>query len=204
MSARDLLLMLPGAYFQPGDFAAHGMMDAVPSDIEVVEVPPCEARYLDGDVGHWLHREFVAPAAGRRIFMLGISLGAMGALMHAQAYPGDLAGMVLLSPFLGTRGLMAEAVAAGGLQAWRPGVIGAGDIERRLLDGIARHVPQHVYLGCGRDDRYADASRLLAGLLAASRVVWGDGGHDWACWQALWSQILRANPFEAENIGVSV
>lgn len=202
MSRRDLLLMLPGAYFQPGDYAAHGMFSELPADIEAVEVPPCPARYLDGNAGHWLHRDFVAPAGDRRIFMLGISLGAMGALMHAQAYPGAIAGMVLLSPFLGTRGLIAEAVTAGGLLAWRPGDSGAGDIERRLLGGVARHVPPNLWLGCGRADRYADASHLLAALLPPSRVVWGDGGHDWVCWRALWSQILRAAPFKGEEMGL--
>lgn len=199
MSRRDLLLMLPGAYFQPGDYAAHGMIDALPSDIEAVEVPPCPERYFDGDVGQWLHHAFVAPSAGRRIFMLGISLGAMGALMHEQAHPGTVAGMVLLSPFLGTRGLIAEAVAAGGLRAWQQGDIRAGDIERRLLAGVARHLPQNLHLGCGRDDRYADASSLLARLLPPPRVLWMDGGHDWTCWRALWSQIVRSHPFQPTN-----
>jgi enterochelin esterase-like enzyme len=201
MSRRDLLLLLPGAYFQPGDYAANGMMAALPSSIETVEVPPCPQRYLDGDIGPWLHRTYVAPAAGRRIFMLGISLGAMGALMHAQAHPGTVDGMVLLSPFLGTRGLIAEAVAAGGLRAWQPGTLVAGDIERRMLAGVARLPPQNLHLGCGRADRFADASRLLASLLAPSRVFWTDGGHDWDCWRALWSQILRSGPYPSWQLG---
>lgn len=196
---RDLLLMLPGAYFQPGDYAGHGMMEGVPAGMEAVEVPPCPERYLDGDVGAWLHAEFVAPAAGRRVFMLGISLGAMGALMHAQAYPGAVSGFVLLSPFLGTRGLVAEAVAAGGLAAWAPGVVEARDIERRLLAGVARAPPSCVHLGCGLSDRYADASRLLEGVLPATHVLWRDGGHDWACWRVLWSQILQMHPFETSD-----
>lgn len=201
MSRRDLLLMVPGAYFQAGDYAAQGMIEAIPDGIEAVEVPPCPARYLDGDVGQWLHHEFVAPAAGRRIFMLGISLGAMGALMHAQAYPGTLSGMVLLSPFLGTRGLMAEIFAAGGPRRWQPGECGAGDIERRLMQGVARQLPANLHLGCGRADRYADASHLLASLLPPSRMLWLDGGHDWSCWRALWSQILQTRPFEFETTG---
>lgn len=199
--SRDLLLMVPGAYFRPGDYAAHGMMAAVPPEIEAVEVPPCPERYLDGDAGRWLHAQFVAPAAGRRVFMLGISLGAMGALMQAQAHPGTVAGLVLLSPFLGTRGLIAEAVAAGGLPSWPAGKVADADIERRLLAGLARRLPDGVWLGCGVSDRYADASRLLAGVLPPSRVVWVDGGHDWACWRVLWSKILQAHPFAVEQAG---
>lgn len=192
MTGRALLLMIPGAYFRPGDFAANGMIDALAGHaMDAVEVPPCPERYLDGDVGAWLHDTHVAPQAGRRIWMLGISLGAMGALMHAAAHPGTVAGMILLAPFLGTRGLIAEAVAAGGLSAWRPGTILDGDIERGLLAGLGRRLPDNLHVGCGLQDRYADASRLLAERLPSERVVWQDGGHDWACWRSLWSQLLH-------------
>lgn len=192
MSGRPVLLMVPGAYFRPGDFAANGMIDALAGrGVDAIEVPPCPERYLDGDVGIWLHDAHVAPQAGRRIWMLGISLGAMGALMHAAAYPGTVAGMVLLAPFLGTRGLVAEAVAEGGLKAWHPGPIPDGDIERGLLAGLGRTMPDNLHLGCGLQDRYADASRLLAQRLPSDHVVWQAGGHDWACWRSLWAQILH-------------
>jgi pimeloyl-ACP methyl ester carboxylesterase len=159
-------------------------------------VPPCPERYLDGDAGVWLHESFVAPAAGRRIWMLGISLGAMGALMQAAAHPGSVAGMVLLAPFLGTRGLIAEVMAAGGLPAWSPGPIPEGDIERGLLAGLMQTMPGDMHLGCGTDDRYADASRLLAGCLPVGRTLWQAGGHDWTCWRSLWATVLETVQFD--------
>jgi pimeloyl-ACP methyl ester carboxylesterase len=197
MTGRPLLLMIPGAYFRPGDFEANGIMEALAGhDVDVTEVPPCPERYLDGDAGIWLHETYVAPAAGRTIWMLGISLGAMGALMHAAAFPGVVAGIVVLAPFLGTRGLIAEAVAAGGLSHWSPGLIPQGDIERRLLAGLGWGLPRNLHLGCGTKDRYRDASRLLAENMPADRVVWRDGGHDWVCWRRLWAELLRTVKFD--------
>lgn len=200
MSDRPLLMMIPGAYFRHGDFAANGIIDALSGhDIDVIEVPPCPERYLDGDAGIWLHETYVAPSAGRRIWMLGISLGAMGALMHAAAFPRAVAGIIVLAPFLGTRGLIAEAVAAGGLSRWSPGPIPHGDIERGLLAGLGRALPPNLYLGCGTEDRYHDASRLLAGDLPRDRVVWQGGGHDWACWRMLWAQLLQTVNFDGAS-----
>ena len=62
MSPRPLLLMIPGAYFRPGDFGANGMIDALAGrEVDAIEVPPCPERYLDDDVGIWLHDAYVAP-----------------------------------------------------------------------------------------------------------------------------------------------
>ena len=57
--------------------------------------------------------------------------------------------------------------------------------------------PPAVYLGCGRDDRFATASALLAARLPADRVATAEGGHDWPTWTRLWETILRASALRA-------
>jgi pimeloyl-ACP methyl ester carboxylesterase len=124
-------------------------------------------------------------------------LGGIGALLHARAYPGGVAGIVLLSPFLGTPGLIAEVAEAGGLGAWQPGEVAANDVERQVLAWLAtlRRPPLQLYLGYGRDDRFARGQALLAEHLPSDRVVLADGGHDWPTWRGLWRRILALNPF---------
>ena len=65
MTPRKLLVMVPGAYFQPGDFAEHGFLavlrdHAPPVDVVVADLPA--EHYLDGDVAPWLHSHVIAPA----------------------------------------------------------------------------------------------------------------------------------------------
>ncbi len=41
--------------------------------------------------------------------------------MYLREYPEDIAGVCLISPFLGYSGIIAEISAAGSLAAWDPG-----------------------------------------------------------------------------------
>jgi hypothetical protein len=190
---RVLLVALPGAYMAPAEFAGAGFDRMLVEQGEPVDFLAAEidsGLYLDNTVAERVHAEIIVPARRRgirRIWLLAISLGSMGALQVLQAYPGEVEGVILLSPFLGTRGLIAEVERAGGLAASHPGPIAPGDIERPLLQWLrmqnfmAGGLPA-VYLGCGRDDRFAAASALLAACLPPARVVIGAGGHDWPSW----------------------
>ena len=203
MTGRPLLVMIPGAYFQPGDFAAHGFIAALrhqPGGVDAIEANLPAARYLEGDAAAWLEAEIIAPSRARghrRLWLLGISLGAMGALLHARAYSEALEGMILLAPFIGTRGLVAEVVAAGGLAQWEPGTIAPQDSERGLLAGLKDKMPPRLHLGYGRADRYATSAQLLAATTPEERVFVVDGDHDWPTWERLWHQILATAPFDA-------
>jgi pimeloyl-ACP methyl ester carboxylesterase len=201
-----LLVMLPGAGIEAKDFAEHGFVRDVQErggPVDVVAARPELDLYLDGTIAEAIERRAVAPArsSGRaRIWHLGISLGGMGALLHARAYPGSVEGVVLLAPFLGTPGILAEVASAGGLEAWRPGAVAANDSERQLLvwlkDHLAAPPPQPVlYLGYGRGDRFAKGHAMLGERLPPERVVVTEGGHDWPTWRDLWRQILERRPF---------
>jgi pimeloyl-ACP methyl ester carboxylesterase len=196
-----LLVALPGAGDCAQDLIDQQFVQALrerqlPVDFFAVDVPMDD--YLDGNVVRQLAEQVITPAreAGwSRIWLMGISLGGMAALSYVSQRPRDIAGAMLIAPFLGTRGLLAEVGRAGGLDAWQPGVVAERDDERRLMAWL-KHTPAHestippLLLGYGHEDRFAAASRLLSQRLPASRVLTFQGGHDWPTWHALWRCLL--------------
>jgi len=113
-------------------------------------------------------------------------------------------GVILLAPFLGTRGLIAEVVRAGGLDRWQSGNIESNDEERALLAWLKEYradKPEsaRIYLGYGRGDRFSPASEMLAQRLPAERVVIMEGGHDWPTWARLWKHLLERDLFLARG-----
>ena len=204
-NAKTLLIMLPGAGITAADFAAHNMIAAVhdlglPIDITVAQ--PHLDLYLEDGVTQPLHDAIIAPALarGQKIWLLGISLGGMGALLYASAHPANIEGLFLLAPFIGTRGTTAELARAGGLHAWSPQTSAATAPEQRLLLWLQTHLATAqkspaLYLGYGTQDRFAAAHKMLAAHLPPHHVATTQGGHDWPSWTALWRQILTLTPF---------
>jgi pimeloyl-ACP methyl ester carboxylesterase len=203
---RVLLVMLPGAGIAAEDFAARGLVAAAQRDLpalEVIALRPDLDLYLEGNIAPVLHAHVIAPALAsgiRRIWLLGISLGGMGALLYASDYPDCVEGLVLLAPFLGTHGTIAELTRAGSLDLWVAEGSGATAPERQLLGWLQGHLgtgatsPQ-VFLGHAAQDRFAAGHRLLAAKLSSSQVVLVEGGHDWAAWREAWEAILDRRPF---------
>lgn len=204
-NASTLLLMLPGARDSAQDFFQHGFIDALRQ-----RHAACDVAALDTHVDHYLahsiverlHSDVIAPLYAKSqqsIWLLGISLGALGCLRYARAYPGQIGGMILLAPFLATRGLVAEVYAAGGLAAWEAGDI-ACDHEREFLHWL-KSVPldqapfNQLYLGYGEDDRFVLASKILAQRLSPQRSLALSGGHDWPTWTRLWQAWLAQENF---------
>lgn len=205
---RVLLVMLPGAGSHANEFVEHGMAEAVHARglaVDVCVAQPDLGLYLDGDVAAALHRDVIEPARAEgyaRVWLLGISLGCMGALLYAAAYAGDVEGIVLLAPFLGTKGTVAELGRAGGLRAWAPAQSAATAQEQRMLIWLRDFLIQEaaspaLYLGYGREDRFAPGHRLLADALPAARVISTEGGHEWDTWRRLWRLLLNTLPLDA-------
>jgi hypothetical protein len=201
---RALLVMLPGVGIEAAAFAENGMVGALHERglaVDVMAVKPALELYLDGDVAAALHDAVIAPAQARgyaRVWLLGISLGGMGALLYASAY--ELEGIFLLAPFLGTQGTVAEIADAGGLSDWDHAGSAATAPERRILawlqDVFVRASARPlVYLGYGSADRFGRGHRMLGEILPAARVMVADGGHDWPTWLALWHRMLDGAPF---------
>lgn len=206
---RTLLVMLPGVGCEAEAFAAHGFiasLHARGAAIDVIAARPPLDLYLDGNIDAALHETVIAPALARgyeRLWLLGISLGGMGALLYAAAQRVAVDGVVLLAPFLGTPGTIAEIVSAGGIPAWSAPASRATGGERTALlwlqDYIVRSLADPaLYLGYARQDRFAPGHRLLAQHLPSERVVAIEGGHDWNSWAMLWGRLLERCPWAAK------
>ncbi len=205
---RVLLLMLPGAKNTPQQLVEHGFIRALRERQLAVDVLALDTHvdlYLDrADIERVLHHavDEVRAQGYRRIWLLGISLGGSGAMICATQRTAEIEGVFLLAPFLGTRGLIAEVEAAGGLPCWRAGEIAPRDHERALLEQVRNSLLDGdsfppIHLGYGSEDRYRGASIMLSERLEPQRVTVMSGGHDWETWRALWQSLLDKQPFEA-------
>jgi pimeloyl-ACP methyl ester carboxylesterase len=149
-----------------------------------------------------------ALAAGcESVWLAGVSLGAFLGLAFAERYRGEVDGVCLIAPYLGTRIVTKEITRAGGAAGWDPGTVADDDEDRRvwrfLVSGTQRGV--ELWLGYGRDDRFADSQQILARALPPESVTRVDGAHDWPTWQKLWGAFLDqwAERARRPNVGAA-
>lgn len=174
----NLLVMLPPAKACAQDLVDRGFVAALrergsPLDVAVMDADA--DYYLEGSVGERLATDVIAPMRANgyaRIWLMGISLGGYGCISLARRRAAELEAMILLAPFLGSRG--PDALEPADAQ-WFPA----------------------AYLGFGTGDRYAAASEMLARQLPAERVVRVPGEHDWQTWLRLWRALLAKPLFPA-------
>ncbi|MDT4833277.1 hypothetical protein FQZ97_668740 [compost metagenome] len=213
-SADTLIVLLPGAYSAPEEFVREGFIDALNENrlaVDTLRVDAHMGYYRNKTILDRLDRDVIAPARRqgyKAIWIAGISVGGFGGLLYAQTHPGDLAGLVVLAPYLGERVLSQDIANAGGLSRWRgpldapPGSDPRTPSDTQLwqwLRGYVGHTRTFgdrppLYLGYALDDRFAFSHRLLAGALPAERVVTTEGGHDWPEWRRLWRRLLPTLP----------
>lgn len=190
-----LLVMVPGAGIAAADFAAEGLLPATTPRFSAVAVDPGMDSYLDGSVERRLLAgidEARHAAGASRVWLAGISLGCQGILRCVRQRPGLAEGVVLLTPYLASTGIIAEIVQAGGLRRWTPAT---PDPERALLAWLRATDLPRIMLGLACADRFAATGTLLAELLPSTNVVSVPGGHDWTSWRALWRLVLDRRPF---------
>jgi hypothetical protein len=193
------MLWLPGAYNTSEDFMRAGFGEAVGRrglclDLEFIDL---ELRYLGDDSALMELREGVVrplQRAGIAVWLGGISLGGLLALHFAASLSGELAGLCLLAPYMGNRMLIEEIVRARGLARWQPGKSVESDAERQVWRYIQTRSKQAtpLYLGFGRQDRFAPGLELLADNLPPQSVNVIEGGHDWRTWATLWENFLES------------
>jgi pimeloyl-ACP methyl ester carboxylesterase len=201
-TASMCVVWLPGAYQAAQDFLTAGFARAVESRRRALDLwfVDLELAYMtDRAALDELQSQIVRPAraAGASVWLGGISLGGLLALDFAASHPGELDGLCLVAPYLGSRILMAEIAAAPGLAAWQPGELAQDDDERRIwryLKSRGTDSRPLLYLGFGRQDRFAAAHELLAAALPPNMVDAVPGGHDWSTWLRLWENFLDSRP----------
>ncbi|HEV7670156.1 MAG TPA: alpha/beta hydrolase [Thermoanaerobaculia bacterium] len=207
---RCFVVLLPGIGDGKEDFERQGFVRAFHD-----RGSPCELIALDSHFGYFangsiverLHDDVIAPARARgveRIWLVGISLGGLGAALYARDRPGEVDGLVLLSPYLGDDEILDEIEKAGGPRAWHP-ASAPGERDLRglwvWLQGYgAPGAPRPLlWLGFGDSDRLRRGHRMLASLLPPERVLHTHGGHTWHAWRRLWRQVLATGALDGRG-----
>lgn len=216
-----MVVFLPGLGDEPRQFVTHGFFGTLERSgarAEKVAVDAHLGYYRDKTLVDRIHRDVVLPAEQRgyrRVWLVGTSLGGLGALAYAAAHPNRVAGVVLIAPFLARDGWVEKIQRSGGLEAWRARTsrpsAGAGQpapwrgAEERFFRFVWRWAaeprrpdgsPVPLYLGIGTEDRFASAQSLLAETLPSTHRVIVDGGHEWPVWAALWDKLVAKGIFE--------
>ena len=151
------------------------------------------AYYSKGVLVSRLEQDVIAPARQRyaKVWLAGASMGGSGTVLYEREHPGQLAGLLLMAPFLGDDELLDEVRAAGGILKWEPGPKPAAvdgdnwqrEIWRTIKDwsrdpALARR----VWLLCGTSDKLIAPARLAAPALPAAHFTEVEGGHKWEVW----------------------
>ncbi|UJR80214.1 alpha/beta fold hydrolase [Sandaracinus amylolyticus] len=223
--ASCLLVLLPGFFDDPDAFEREGVVDQVHRARPTCDVVAMSLHlydYRDESVVDRVHEDVVLEARRRgyrQVWLVGISMGALAAVLTAREHPEDIDGLVLVSPYLGTPGFAArferELARHGGLVAWaratpdRPcrisRVLHDPRPVWRWLAGYGSH-PERMpplWLAFGRDDRFAVAQRLLAGEVAPDHRIVVEGRHDWATWRRITQDVVAELPLElaSDDVG---
>ncbi|MBC7982215.1 MAG: hypothetical protein H7Y02_00015 [Candidatus Obscuribacterales bacterium] len=192
-----LVLVLPGrgddlAAMRNSGIAA-ALQQKVP-DTDVLLVEMTLPYYVEGRAMERLHKEIVLPAQQRgyrEIYLAGASFGGMGALMYERDHFAELAGIILMAPYMGDPTIVEDIKAAGGLRNWDAGrpepnlnPINASREEWRVVQSWLTNTEraQHVWLICGREDGFFEAANVVAQALLPSHFIPVDGGHKWTVW----------------------
>jgi pimeloyl-ACP methyl ester carboxylesterase len=200
-----LLIMVPGMGMTVRDFDTQGLIAAVDQSrepIAIATVDPGLDAYLDGSIETRLLdgiAETRDATGANRIWLVGVSLGCQAILPCIRVRPDLAEGVILLTPYLASTGLIAEIRRMGGIRRWSESNAVRQGPERALLTWLATTPPAEVprmLVGHARNDRFATTATMLADLLPAGQVISVPGEHDWASWRALWRVILDRNPFE--------
>lgn len=201
-----LVVVLPGRRDRLESMRRSGVGEAIQRawpDADVLFAELSMPYYLDRSATNRLHNEVLMPArrrAYKEIWLVGASLGGMGAILYDRDYPGQVDGIVLLAPYTGERAIHDEIRAAGGVANWDPDA-GTDSRGQEWQREIWRHLKtwaaepertRNVWLTYGRDDYLRDGMPLLEPLLPRGQVMLREGAHTWSVWTPATADVLRA------------
>lgn len=209
--ARCLVVFLPGLMDGPEtirDRALPSVVRASGAPCDSVAVDATYRYYFGAAIDEVIHDDILVPATVRgyeEIWLVGISLGGLGAALTARAHPALVDGVILLSPYLGLEEIVRDIAAAGGLSAWEPPESARAGVPRDAdftlfvwawLHGLVTDpasMPE-LYVGWVEGERLAPTSELLAAALPASHSFSVEGSHAWASWNAIFAELATRAP----------
>lgn len=209
---RCVLLLLPGAGDRAQEFDRHGFTGLVAErglKVVTVAADATMGYYFRGTVQQRVAEDVVGPVRRQypdaELWVAGMSMGGLGSLLYAMEHQGQVAGLLLMAPYLGNGKVAREVRAQGGLRRWA-----APKAEPRTGDNFDRQLWRYlqeaaaggpglpsVYLGYGLKDGLAEDNGTLAAALPDERVWVENGGHDWPYWQPIFERFLDSAEFRA-------
>ena len=209
-----LMVFLPGVFAMPREFVENDFTKLLREQHIAADVLLVDAHlgyYSERSIVERLQSDVIAPARSRgyaQVWLVGISLGGYGALIHAAGHRRDPAGrvdgIVVIAPYTGDTRVIGSIADSGGLARWpapeRSLPPNAFDTTLwRWLQGYTNGQPRPpLYLGYGLGDSYASREALLAAALPASHVFTAPGGHDWPTWKTIWQRMLTTLPLPVD------
>lgn len=203
--AATLIVFLPGRRDHASVFARNGLIEVVQRAHLGADLIATDAHigyYRSGSFVRQLNDEIIEPArqrSYRRIILIGVSMGAYGAVRYAMAHPGKIETIVLLSPFLGAGPVGREIAEAGDegfeqtrrwLTAYPNGL--KRDLKKDPSDaerGAAQY--PRIVLGHGEEDLFPITYSELRAVLPKDDVFTTPGAHVWSTWRELLQKILN-------------
>jgi pimeloyl-ACP methyl ester carboxylesterase len=210
---RSLLVFLPGRGDTVSSYEKEGfpqLLSQCEGSVDALGVEAHFGYYRDQSLLRRLREDVILPAKAEGysdIWLVGISMGGLGALFYDSAYPGEVSGLFLLAPYLGDGTLLKEISAAGGLAHWQPTGLGGAALDRAIWQQAKGYSEgakstRRVFLGFGESDRFAESNRLFAKQLPAAQVFTTPGGHDWPTWKKLWPKLFAVSPLRGSGVKI--
>ncbi|MEW8384534.1 MAG: hypothetical protein AB2704_21980 [Candidatus Thiodiazotropha taylori] len=192
-----LIILLPGMLSDAQHMQKEGVPDAIHRGWPEADIMMADLTinyYRKGEVVKRLHDEIVLPARQQgysEIWLAGGSMGGMGTLMYEWNHPGEVDGLVLISPYMGSGDVTDSIREAGGLASWNSGdsakVMHKDNYDRLVWQMAQNWIGddrklQRVWLMCGDEDRLFPAVQMLGEILPDDRYFPAPGNHSWDYW----------------------
>ncbi len=207
--ASQLIVMFPGMGDEPEAYAEHGFLEGMERRgvrADIVSVDAHLGYYTKRELLPRLREDVFEPARAKgyeSVWVVGISMGGLGALLSAREFEDQIDGVVLLSPFLGRRPALRRIANAGGAKSWEPPTETSSDYTVELWRWLRAYATEPVqrppmYFAYGTKEG-TRSYPLLAEILPPERVFAVTGGHEWDTWSEGWGRLLSTDVFRGES-----
>jgi pimeloyl-ACP methyl ester carboxylesterase len=196
---RTLVVLLPGFGSRDRAFESKGIVEALRRggvNADLVAADATFGYYIRDRIEARIGEDVLGRYAPRydHVWVLGISMGGVGALLTAHDFRKQVDGVVVLSPYLG-RGKTLDSVRAGArMSDYAPADERAWDEHLwdwlKQLDGAPEKLPP-IVLGFGTRDLGLSNLEWFARYLPDRRVLTTPGGHTWETWSVLAERVAR-------------